>query len=199
MLVLAACLLGLVCPLLLGGDVRRFAAIRLRAVWLPVVALLAQIVIIEIIPDASRPLLVAIHLATYVVAGAFIWINRGVPGLVIVGIGALLNGVTIALNDGTLPASAAAERMAGIEQSSGFVNSGTLAHPVLPWLGDMFAWPQPLPLANVFSIGDLLIVVGTWYAAFRICGTRWTHDTVESEGPDASPAPAPTLGVSAEG
>jgi hypothetical protein len=198
-LVLAACLLGIVAPVLLGGDLRRFATIRLRAVWLPVAALLAQIVIIEIVPDGSRPLLVTIHLATYVVAGAFIWINRSVPGLVVVGLGALLNGVTIALNDGTLPASAAAQRMAGIEQSSGFVNSGTLAHPVLPWLGDMFAWPQPLPLANVFSIGDLLIVVGTWYAAFRICGTRWTDRPVESEVPAAAPVAAPTLGVSAEG
>jgi hypothetical protein len=198
-LVLAACLLGLVGPLLLGGDLRRFGTIRLRAVWLPVAALLAQIVIIEILPDGSRPLLVAIHLATYVLAGVFIWINRSVPGLVAVGAGALLNGVTIALNDGTLPASAAAERMAGIEQSSGFVNSGTLAHPVLPWLGDMFAWPQPLPLANVFSVGDLFIVVGTWYAAFRICGTRWTDRPVEPEDPDGSAAPAPRLGISAEG
>jgi hypothetical protein len=198
-LVLAACLLGLVGPSLLGGDLRRFGTIRLRAVWLPVAALLAQIVIIEIIPDGSRPLLVTIHLTTYVLAGVFIWINRSIPGLVVVGVGALLNGVTIALNDGTLPASAAAERMAGIEQSSGFVNSGALAHPVLPWLGDMFAWPQPLPLANVFSIGDLLIVVGTWYAAFRICGTRWTDCPVESEDPDVSAAPTPRLGASAEG
>jgi len=198
-LVLAACLLGIVAPALLGGNLRQFATIRLRAVWLPAAALLAQIVIIEIVPDGSRPLLVAIHLATYVVAGVFIWINRSVPGLVVVGVGALLNGVTIALNDGTLPASATAERMAGIEQSGGFVNSGTLPHPLLAWLGDMFAWPQPLPLANVFSIGDLLIVVGTWYAAFRICGTRWTVRPVESEDPDQPVTTPPRLGVSTEG
>jgi hypothetical protein len=175
MLVLLACLLGLLTPLLLGGDLRRLGSIRLRAVWLPVAALLAQIVIIELVPDGSRPMLVAIHLATYLAAGAFIWMNRGVPGLLVIGAGALLNGVTIALNDGTLPASASAERLAGIQDSGGFVNSGTLAHPLLPWLGDVFAWPQPLPMANVFSIGDLLVVVGTWYAAMRICGTRWSR------------------------
>jgi len=174
MLVLFACLAGLLMPLALGGDLRRLGTIRLHAVWLPVAALLAQIVIIEIVPDGLRPVLVGVHLATYVVAGAFIWLNRSVPGLVVIGAGALLNGVTIALNDGTLPASSTAERMAGIQDSGGFVNSGTLAHPVLPWLGDVFAWPQPLPMANVFSIGDLLIVVGTWYAAVRICGTRWS-------------------------
>jgi hypothetical protein len=175
MLILFACLLGLLTPLVVGGDLRRWGTIRLRAVWLPVGALLAQIVIIELVPDGSRPVLVGIHLATYVAAGVFIWVNRSIPGLAIIGVGALLNGVTIAVNGGTLPASASAERLAGIRDTGGFVNSGTLAHPVLPWLGDVFAWPQPLPLANVFSVGDLLIVVGTWYAAVRICGTRWSR------------------------
>jgi len=174
MLVLAACLLGLASPLVLGGDLRRLGGIRLRAVWLPVAALAAQVVIIEIVPDGAHPVLVGVHLGTYVAAGGFIWLNRSVPGLVLIGGGALLNGVTIALNDGTLPASTNAERLAGIHQSTGFTNSGTVVHPVLPWLGDVFAWPQPLPLANVFSVGDLLIVVGTWYAAIRICGSRWT-------------------------
>jgi hypothetical protein len=31
---------------------------------------------------------------------------------------------------------------------------------VLPFLGDVFVWPRPLPLANVFSIGDAIIAVG---------------------------------------
>ena len=29
-----------------------------------------------------------------------------------------------------------------------------------PFLGDVFVWPRPLPLANVFSIGDAVIAVG---------------------------------------
>ncbi len=42
-----------------------------------------------------------------------------------------------------------------------FTNS-TLIHAgtALPFLGDVFALPRPIPLANVFSVGDVLIGVG---------------------------------------
>ena len=68
-----------------------------------------------------------------------------------------MNAVTIALNDGTLPASphALADGRAGRPKPSAFENSGVLAHPVLPWLGDIMATPSWLPFRNVISIGDL--------------------------------------------
>jgi hypothetical protein len=31
---------------------------------------------------------------------------------------------------------------------------------VLPWLGDVFAVPHGVPFANVFSVGDVLVVAG---------------------------------------
>jgi hypothetical protein len=35
---------------------------------------------------------------------------------------------------------------------------------LLPWLGDVFVLPRPLPFANVFSIGDVLIGLGAvWF------------------------------------
>ncbi|MBK5250797.1 MAG: DUF5317 family protein, partial [Actinomycetales bacterium] len=63
-----------------------------------------------------------------------------------------------------------ASSAAGISVDSGFTNSAVVDHPVLPWLGDVFAWPDPLPLANVFSVGDVLIAVGVLLAAWT--GTR---------------------------
>ena len=38
----------------------------------------------------------------------------------------------------------------------------------------MFAIPAGWPLANVFSVGDVLIVLGVAVASWRICGTAWT-------------------------
>jgi hypothetical protein len=100
-------------------------------------------------------------------------LNWQVPGLIIIALGGFLNGITITLNGGTLPALPSALRAAGLNSHAGeFTNSGPLAHPVLPWLGDVFAWPTPLPLANVFSVGDLLIVLGALYGAHRITGSR---------------------------
>ena len=65
-----------------------------------------------------------------------------------------------------LPASAGAAAAAGIDPHTAFANSAVVDHPTLPWLGDVFAWPAPLPLANTFSVGDVLIVLGILLAAW---------------------------------
>lgn len=41
-------------------------------------------------------------------------------------------------------------------------SNAVLIGPETPFafLGDIFVWPRPLPLANVFSIGDAVIAVG---------------------------------------
>jgi len=173
MLVLVLCILALVSPVLFGGKLSRLAYVRFKAWWILVVALLAQILIIEIFPEADRTLLEAVHMATYVAAGAFVAINWRIPGLIIIAAGGAMNGITIALNGGQLPASKSALQMAGIDLAKGeFVNSGVLKDPVLPLFGDIFAWPDPLPFANVFSFGDALIVIGVFYGAQKIAGSR---------------------------
>jgi Family of unknown function (DUF5317) len=166
-------LLALISPLFTGGKLRRFGDVRLRqAIVLPI-ALISQVVIIEVIPEANHAALSVVHIATYVAAGWFVWVNRAIPGLWIIALGAFSNGFTIALNGGTLPASRAALNAAGIHPKAGeFLNSGVLAHPHLAFLGDVFAIPSGSPLSNVFSIGDTLIVVGVFWAAQRICGSR---------------------------
>jgi Family of unknown function (DUF5317) len=166
-------LLGLLSPLFTGGKMRRFGLVRLRqAVILPI-ALFTQVVIIEVIPHANHAALSAVHVATYVAAGWFVWVNRAIPGLWIIALGATSNGVTIAINGGTLPASRAALNAAGIHPKAGeFLNSGVLAHPHLSFLGDVFAIPDRFPLSNVFSVGDTLIVIGVFWAAQRICGSK---------------------------
>lgn len=173
MLVVAAALLLALTASLTGGRLSRLASIRLRSAWLPGVALAIQVLIIEVIDRGPRPLLVTLHLATYVLAAVFVWLNRRLPGLVVLALGAACNGVTIALNGGQLPASAWAVHTAGIvKDPRDFVNTGVLAHPVLGFLGDVFAWPAPLPLANMFSVGDVLIALGIGVAAHGLTGSR---------------------------
>jgi hypothetical protein len=166
-LVIAACLLALLAPLLAGRSLRPLLSIRLAGLPLVWVALLAQVVAIEMpMPSWTAA---TVHVASYGLAAAFLWLNRGLRGLPVLAVGAACNAGTIALNGGTLPASADAVRRAGIAPDEQFLNSAVLPDPVLPWLGDVFAWPQPLPLANVFSVGDVLIVLGvglmSWFAS----------------------------------
>jgi hypothetical protein len=159
LLILACVALALLAAAFTRGRLSRLAAMRWRNRWLLPLALAAQTAVVEI-PAMPRTASAVIHVLTYLLAAAFLWSNRHVKGLWLICLGAASNGVTIALNGGTLPASPEALRMAGIHEGAGFVNSGPVHHPVLGWLGDIFATPHWFPLANVFSIGDVLVVAG---------------------------------------
>jgi hypothetical protein len=197
MLVLAFCVLALASPALFSGRLSRLAHVSFRGWWILVVALLAQILIIEVFPDADRTLLEVVHMATYLAAGVFVAINWRVPGLLIIAAGGAMNGITIALNGGQLPASSPALQMAGIDVTKGdFVNSGVIKDPVLPLFGDIFVWPEPLPFANVFSFGDALIVIGVFYGAHKIAGSRLVARPWQ---PDEDAAVAREEAVSAAG
>ncbi|MEO8107477.1 MAG: DUF5317 family protein [Actinomycetes bacterium] len=173
MLILALCIVAMLSPKLFGGSLSRLAHVRFRGIWILLVALVAQILIIEIFPEANRTFLESVHLATYVAAGLFVAINWRVPGLLVIAAGGAMNGITIALNGGQLPASKPALNMAGIEVGKGeFINSGYIKDPVMPLLGDIFVWPEPFPLANVFSFGDVCVVIGVFYGANKIAGSR---------------------------
>ncbi|CAN5438910.1 hypothetical protein BH11ACT1_BH11ACT1_00880 [soil metagenome] len=164
MLLLAFCVLGLLSPLLVG----RWPAGLLLHTWrwplLVWLTLGLQVVAVEVpLPGVVAPVL---HVLTYVVVVGFLWVNRSLPRIAVVAAGAASNGVTIALNGGVLPASASAVSAAALDPHMAFANSAVVAHPVLPWLGDVFAWPAPLPLANTFSVGDVLIAVGVVLVAW---------------------------------
>jgi hypothetical protein len=52
----------------------------------------------------------------------------------------------------------------------GPTNSALVAHPALEPLTDIFATPAWLPLANIFSVGDVLIAIGV--AVAIVAGMR---------------------------
>lgn len=168
MLVLAVGVLALLSPLLAGRWSARLLLHRWR--WPMLLWATVALQAFALVVDLPGVLAEVLHVASYVLAGVFLWGNRSIPGVLVVTAGAALNGVTIALNGGVLPASPGAVAAAGIETGDGFTNSAVLADPVLPWLGDVFVWPAPLPLANTFSVGDVLIVLGVVIAAWT--GTR---------------------------
>lgn len=160
MIVGVLALLAVLAVPLTGGSFQRLGQTPIRGWWLLPIALALQVLVITVLTGLPSGLAATVHLATYGLAGVFLWLNRSLRGLPLLAAGALLNGLTIALNGGTLPASEWALRTAGLDEKAGFANSAVLENPRLPWLGDVFAIPEGLPLANVFSIGDVLIVAG---------------------------------------
>jgi hypothetical protein len=192
MILIVMALLCLLSVPLTGGRLTRLADIRLRGTWIPIGALAVQVVITVIAADGSPVAHRAAYIATYVLIGAFLWFNRRLPGIKVIGLGAFLNGLTIVLNGGVMPASLTAQQLAGLHIGTGFQNSESLAHPLLPWLGDIIPWPGPLP--NVLSAGDCIIYLGTLLLVHRICARsariRVTLPVVPDRRPSLPTGPA---------
>ena len=156
-----------------GGNLSGVANLRIRHAHLVVTAFAIQIVVISLVADRS-PIWMSksVHLYSYALGLAFVVANRRIAGLPLLAMGAALNALAIASNGGVMPASAWARRVAGLTPEARFANSAVVDHPRLGVLGDVFAVPRGWPLANVFSIGDVLLVVGVGLVFHHACGSR---------------------------
>ena len=83
----------------------------------------------------------------------------------------LLNVVAIAVNGGHMPATPR-PCMPSASHFTACTNSVALADPRLPWLIDRFATPQWVPFASVFSVGDVLIVLGAGIILWSATGAH---------------------------
>jgi uncharacterized protein DUF5317 len=171
MLLVIAAVACLVSVPLFGGRLARLADLRIRATWAALAAAGLQVWITQA-PHGSHAVHVALHFASYALVGVFLLANRLLPGMPVLALGTALNVAAITANDGVMPASASALRIAGIEVSDGFANSAAVAHPHLQWLGDVIPVPGPWPIGNVLSVGDLLIFTGALFLLHRACGSR---------------------------
>lgn len=173
-----------------GGDLTRMATIRPRRAWMVALAILLQVAIISVFAS-ELPFAVAsaLHLASYGLALAFVWTNRHIGGIRLTVLGGVLNLVAIVANGGVMPASSAALEFAGKPVSSAeFENSTTRADAELAVLGDVFALPDGMPFANVFSIGDILLLVGGYFLVSRAC-LDTGRSVAESAAADHGPLP----------
>lgn len=158
-----------------GGSLGRLATIRLRGVGLALSALALQVLVITVWPTMPHDFAVAGHLLSYAMLAVVVWWNRRLPGMVVMAVGAGCNALAITVNGGTLPASASAMRAAGLHSRPGFDNSDVLSHPHLSWLGDVMVSPGWLPLRNMVSIGDLLLLVGAAILVLRVTRSPGRH------------------------
>ena len=174
-----AVLIGLVLLLCLatvplaGGRLSALADVRFSAPWLALAAIAMQIVVISIVPQGADWAHHAAHLASYGLIAAFLWVNRRLRFLWLAAIGGGLNLVAITANGGVMPADPDALVAAGVQQEVGdFANSTAVANAHLGFLGDVFAVPSSWPVSNVFSVGDVILVIAALLALHSVCGSR---------------------------
>lgn len=171
MFIIYAVILGIITGYIAGGRLRWLIHRPLHWNGLAISAFLIQIVIysgmsfIELVPET---IIIILHVISYLILLLFVFLNRKVIGIPIIGIGILLNSLAIFSNGGYMPTPLQSVKNTSMEkcaeaigQSNAINNSIAMTgDTMLPWLCDIFHLPPWLPLSNVFSIGDIFIAVG---------------------------------------
>ncbi|MDP9481838.1 MAG: DUF5317 domain-containing protein [Chloroflexota bacterium] len=161
MFILYAIPLGILVGLARGGRLGNLAELRFAWGWLALTGLAAQVVLftepVGAVVGGAGPIL---YVASSLLVLAVVLRNRTLPGLKLVAVGAISNLVAIVTNGGYMPADPGALARAGLDPTSGYSNSIVTNRPAFPGLTDIFAMPDWMPFANVFSIGDVLIGIG---------------------------------------
>jgi hypothetical protein len=151
---------GLVVGLLLGGHVGNLARLHIRWAWLAVAGFVVQLAIYSMqIGDMVGDATPVVYVLSNVAVLAAVLRNLALPGMAVIAAGAVCNLAAIIANGGFMPADPGALAIAGVD-TSGPTNSIVVADPALRFLTDIFAIPAAIPLANVFSFGDVLIGIG---------------------------------------
>jgi Family of unknown function (DUF5317) len=167
-------LIGVVVALPFGGRLRAIGRVRLHWIWLAYVALAFQIAAFPgnslpwHTPDAAA---VALWIASDLILVAVVLRNVRLPGVALVALGLCSNLLAVVANGGHMPALPRALSAAGLHYTVS-MNSKRMAHPALSWLVDRWAAPHWVPLANIFSVGDVAIALGGFVLALAVTGAR---------------------------
>ncbi|HID87671.1 MAG TPA: hypothetical protein EYP55_09900 [Anaerolineae bacterium] len=150
------------------------ADVPFRWGWVAILALALQLFLVYLPTESQGGLLDPrswLLTLSYLLLFLVVWGNRRLSGMVIVGLGLLMNFVVIMANGGFMPITPEVLRRAGHADLAPRLESGALVSGTKDivltreetrlWiLSDIFVIPSPLPLASAFSPGDLFIALG---------------------------------------
>jgi hypothetical protein len=176
MILLVALTISFLIALLRGGHLLNLISLPLRWPAAPIVVVAVQaIVIFNPQPQSPKWGFVNLHVALLVLSYLFlslvIWINRRIPGMVLLEIGLLLNLAVMLANGGYMPITPDAMASIGNGGQVEMIEPGTrdpaskdivlLREQTRLWiLSDIFVLAKPFPLPTAFSLGDVLIAWG---------------------------------------
>jgi hypothetical protein len=156
---------------LAGGRLAALASTPLHATGALAAAVAAQVAAAVAGGRGPAGVAAALHVASYVLAAAWVVCNRHLTGIALVALGGALNAVAIAVNGGVMPVRPGAAATAGMAEDVA-TNAAVLPAAQLWFLGDVFAVPAAVPLATAFSAGDVLLVAGLAVVLHVRCGSR---------------------------
>jgi len=159
--------MGLLAGLLKGGRLSNLGKMPLRGLgWFIFLGGLELVMVFTQSPERQLLYRWATMLAAVLVVG-LLWMNRHLPGVRLVLLGAFLNIAVMAANGGRMPVLEWAAIASGQVAYLPELIDGTATRHVLlgtstplPILADIIPLPPPYPVPRVLSIGDLAIFAG---------------------------------------
>jgi hypothetical protein len=151
----------------------QIAAVPLQSAWLALVAVAFQIPLLRSPFGPTQQVLVqqVLFLLSHLLLLLFIWLNRRLLGIQIVGVGVLLNLLVIVANGGFMPITpetlmrinpGTGKELWQLGYHYGFSKDVILMRQDthLWFLSDILVLPPPFPWPAAFSLGDLVIGLG---------------------------------------
>jgi uncharacterized protein DUF5317 len=167
-LLLLPIVIGALAGLVVRGRMANWLEAPVRWPWIVLVALVVREAVALTPLRLVDPLRFVYAAFLLVLVGWTAWHVKRLPGVWIIGVGALMNLTVIAANDFRMPVAAAyAGRLvqAGHSGQYAVMDSSTR----LAFLGDWL--PTPVWLGGVYSPGDVVIGLGAGIVAFLL--TAW--------------------------
>src|SRR5581483_8817047 len=128
MILLLAFALAVAWGLVRGGSFAHFKSLPLHGYWLAIVAFGLQVIVVysplPVTLDASAR--VSLLFVSYLILAGFVWWNRRLPGMWIIGLGLLSNWLVILANGGFMPITYEALVAAGRTNLVASTATGTL-------------------------------------------------------------------------
>jgi hypothetical protein len=174
MILLLAMALSVVVALLRGGSFVHLARVPFRYGWLAILTLFMQSIVIYF-PEAKmgqmwswKSLLMPVSYSIILLVSI---LNTRLPGIPLIILGLALNILVISVNGGFMPVTIEALQRAGLGHMALGIENGARVmaskdiilsrEATRLWLlSDVLVLNSPFPLATVFSVGDVLLMLG---------------------------------------
>ena len=163
-------LIGIIIALVRGGKWANLATFRFSNSWLVFLSIGLQLLIFNSFWDkhvTSLGINNLLYVLSIFLLVFFLFINKGILSLRVLGLGVVLNSIAIIANGGYMPSSIEALKKVLTPERINTLQSGSASYNVVlisdqtkfKFLCDIFYVPH----INVYSLGDILIAVGAFF------------------------------------
>ena len=188
---------GIIISVIVGlfrrGNLNGLATLKLKCGWIFPILLLIQIAVTSLQGDIEFIGQIGgyLYIAVYIIGFVFLYINRNLPGLILILIGVFLNFLVMSVNGGRMPVSAEAAAAIDpmyVEVFKAAITETEYAKHILltessrlKFLADIIPLTKPYPITQIISIGDVVMNIGIFNFVQHLMLANKRNKETESE------------------